>query len=148
MINMMLQGKQPIIYGDGEQKRCFSFVQDDIYCLMKMGFADNIIGEIINIGPDEEFITINTLAQTIANLLNFDLDPIYVGGRPQEVKLATCSANKARKLLGYNTRYSLEDGLEEMIKYIKSRGTRKFRYHLDVEIINKKTPETWTNKMF
>ena len=35
-----------------------------------------------------------------------------------------------------------------MIEYINDRGTRKFKYHLDLEIINKLTPETWKNKIF
>jgi UDP-glucose 4-epimerase len=148
MINMMLQGRQPIIYGDGEQKRCFSFVEDDIDCLLKLGFQENVVGEIINIGPDEEFVTIKELAETIAKLLDFDLDPKYMPGRPQEVKLATCSADKARKLLGYKTKYTLEQGLQEMIDHIKERGIKPFKYHLDLEIINEKTPETWKKKLF
>lgn len=148
MINLMLQGRQPIIYGDGMQKRCFSFIQDDIACLKKLAFQEGLAGEIINIGPDEEFVTINELAAMIADIIHFDLAPIYVPGRPQEVRLATCSAEKARKLLGYRTQYTLRQGLEEMVHYIRQRGTKKFRYHLDVEIINDKTPQTWTRKMF
>lgn len=148
MINLMLQGRQPIIYGDGNQKRCFSFVQDDITCLEKLAFQGDVAGEVVNIGPDEEFVTINELAETIAALLDFDLKPIYVPDRPQEVKLATCSAEKARKLLGYHTQYTLQQGLSEMIDYIKQKGPKKFRYHLDVEIVNDKTPKTWTNKLF
>lgn len=148
MINLMLQGRQPIIYGDGTQKRCFSFVQDDINCLKGLAFRDNVVGEVINIGPDEEFITINELAKTIADILNFKLDPIYVPDRPQEVRLATCSADKARKLLNYHTEYTLRDGLAEMVEYIRNKGAKKFRYHLDVEIINDKTPKTWTKKQF
>lgn len=148
MINMMLQGRQPIIYGDGEQKRCFSFVQDDIACLEAIAFQDNVVGEIINIGPDEEFVSINYLAETLADILEFDLNPVYMPGRPQEVKLATCSADKARRLLGYHTEYTLRQGLEEMVDYIKKRGAKKFRYHLDLEIVNEMTPKTWKNKLF
>lgn len=148
MINLMLQGRQPIIYGDGTQKRCFSFIHDDISCLKAIAFQKDVVGEVINIGPDEEFVTINDLATTVADILNFELKPIYVPGRPQEVKLATCSADKARKLLGYHTEYTLREGLSEMIEYIRLRGTKKFRYHLAVEIINEKTPKTWTQKLF
>jgi len=147
MINLMLQGKQPIIYGDGEQKRCFSYIDDVLDSLVKLGFQDNIVGERINIGPDEEFITINQLAKMIANLLNFDLHPIYVDPRPQEVKLATCSADKARQLLGYKTQTKLEDGLVKMIDYIKKKGIKRFRYHLTIEIENEKTPKTWLKKL-
>ncbi|TSA14245.1 NAD-dependent epimerase/dehydratase family protein [bacterium] len=148
MINLMLQGKQPIIYGDGEQKRSFSFIQDDIDCLEKLAFQDNVVGEIINIGPDEEFTTINELAKTIAKLLNFDLKPRYLEDRPMEVKLAGCSAEKARRMLNYRTKYTLERGLVEMIDYIKKRGTRPFRYHLDIEILSDKTPRSWKDKLF
>ena len=105
MINLMLQGRQPIIYGDGEQKRCFSFINDVTDPLMKIGFQKGISGEIINIGPDEETISINELARTIAKLINFNLDPVYMPDRPLEVKIATCSADKARKLLKYQTKY-------------------------------------------
>jgi len=88
------------------------------------------------------------LAQTIAKLLDFKLNPIYVPKRPQEVKFTNCSADKARKLLGYKTEFSLEKGLQEMIDYIKKRGPKPFRYHLDLEIINDKTPKTWKDKLF
>ncbi len=149
MINRMLKGEQPIIYGDGEQKRCFSFVNDCVDCLMKAGFLDTVVGEVINIGPDEEPITINKLAEVIADILEFDLDPIfYKAGRPKEVKYATCSSKKAREMLGYKTNYTLREGLTEMINYIKKRGVKPFRYHLDIEIINDKTPKTWTEKRF
>jgi UDP-glucose 4-epimerase len=148
MINLMLQGRQPFIYGDGEQKRCFSFINDVTDPLMKIGFQAGISGEVINIGPDEGTVTINGLAQTIAKLINFDLNPVYKVDRPLEVKNATCSADKARKLLGYETNYTLEKGLQEMIDYIESRGTKKFEYHLPIEIETSKTPETWTKKLF
>jgi UDP-glucose 4-epimerase len=148
MINMMLQGRQPIIYGDGNQKRCFSFVQDDVKILYDLAFDNRVVGEIINIGPDDEFVTINKLAETIANILNFDLKPQYMKGRPQEVYLANCSADKARKLLNYKTDVSLENGLMSIIDYIKTRGVKPFKYHLDLEISNEKTPITWKNKLF
>lgn len=148
MINMMLQGRQPIIYGDGEQKRCFSFVQDDIQVLEKLIYAENVVGEIINIGPDDEFITINELALKIADVIDFDLKPDYVTGRPQEVILANCSADKARRLLSYKTNYTLDQGIREMVEWIRKKGVRQFKYHLDLEIINEKTPKTWKKKLF
>ncbi len=148
MINLMLQKRQPIIYGDGEQKRCFSFVNDCLQCLEKMAFEKNVTGEVINIGPDEEFISINGLAEEIAGILNFDLKPTYMPDRPQEVKHATCSAEKARKLLGYETKYTLKQGLKEMADWIQERGVKPFKYHVDLEIVNDKTPKTWSQKVF
>ncbi len=146
-INLMLQGRQPYIYGDGNQMRCFSFVSDVIDPLKKMAFNENVVGEVVNIGPDDEFVTINELAVIVADIVGFDLDPIRTRGRPQEVYLANCSADKARRLIGYEPSVSLRDGLTEMTEWIKSRGTRHFTYHLDLEIINEKTPETWSKKL-
>ena len=148
MINLMLDGRQPIIYGNGKQKRCFSFYSDDIDILKILASDNNVNGEVINIGPDNEFITINELAETLAKLLNFKLDPIYMPGRPKEVLLANCSAEKAKKMLGYHPKVSLKDGLSEMIEYIQDRGIKKFKYHLDLEIISELTPDTWKNKIF
>jgi UDP-glucose 4-epimerase len=147
-INMMLQGRQPYIYGDGNQMRCFSFVSDDIEPLKRMATSPDVVGEIINIGPDDEFVTINELAATIAKLLNFDLDINYTRGRPQEVLLANCSAEKAKRLLGFEPKVNLEEGLQQMIDWIKARGERPFIYHLDIEILNDKTPETWSKRLF
>jgi UDP-glucose 4-epimerase len=146
-INRMLQGKQPIIYGDGEQKRCFTFIQDDVRPLQKLAHYDNVTGEVINIGPDDEFITINHLAETIADILDFDLDPIYKPDRPQEVKLANCSADKARRMIDYEAQYTLRDGLREMADWIEDHGAREFKYHLECEIVNEQTPDTWTNEL-
>lgn len=147
MINRMLQGKQPIIYGDGSQKRCFSFMQDVIDPLMIACETDVVDGMTVNIGPDEEFVTINELAFRIANILEFDLRPLYMPGRPQEVKDANCSAELARQLLSYRTKTNLETGLVELVNWIKGKGPREFNYHLPLEIVTEKTPKTWTDKL-
>lgn len=147
MTNRMLQGQQPIIYGTGEQKRCFSFVQDVINPLMVAFESPEAVGQVINIGPDEEHVSINYLAEELADIIGFDLDPIYKTGRPQEVPIALCSSNKARQLLGYETKTTLREGLEELVDWIRTNGTKPFAYHLPVEIVNEKTPETWTKKL-
>ena len=145
MINRMLSGKQPIIYGDGEQRRCFSFMRDVIDPLMVACETDIADGLVVNIGPDEEFITINELAQRIAKILNFNLDPIYMPGRPKEVKDANCSSDLSRRILGYSTKTSLDEGLAELIKWIKEQGTKPFIHHIPLEFITQKTPRTWTD---
>lgn len=148
MINLMLQGRQPIIYGDGNQMRCFSHIDDDVDLLCQLAFRDDVVGEVFNIGPDEEFVTINELAEVIADILGFDLKPIYLPDRPQEVKLANCSADKARARLGWNPKVGLRQGLETIVDYIRAKGAKPFRYHLDIEIRNDKTPKSWTERLF
>ena len=147
MINKMLKGEQPIIYGDGEQKRCFSYIDDCINCIEKVLKNDNLNGEVINIGPDEEFVTINELSKEIADIMHFDLKPIYVKDRPKEVKNAICSSEKARRLLGYKTKTTLRNGLEKMVEDIKNKGAKDFKYNYIIEINNENTPDTWKNRM-
>lgn len=148
MINLMLQNRRPVIYGDGEQKRCFSFVEECVDCLVKMAAEPMAAGQVINIGPDAEFVTINHLCATIAKMVDFPEAPIYLPGRPQEVRYATCSADKAREILGYEPRIGLIEGLEPMIRHIVNVGPRPFKYHLDLEIRNEKTPQTWSERLF
>ena len=146
-INRNLQNKPAIIYGDGNQKRCFSYIDDVIYCLEKLALDKKINKEIINIGPDEEEVTINEIAEMVANKTGFNGKPIYVSDRPKEVKFATCNANKSRKLLNYQTKTSLKEAIIKTSKFIKDNGVKEFKYYLPVEIINEKTPETWVKKL-
>jgi UDP-glucose 4-epimerase len=147
MTNRMLQGKQPIIYGDGTQQRCFSFVQDVINPSALAATSDVANGKVVNIGPDDETITINELAVKLADIIGFDLEPIYMPGRPQEVYRAECSADLARELLGYKTTTSLDDGLKQLVTWIDSEGVRPFSYHLPLEFTTDKTPKTWSEKL-
>ena len=142
----MIRKKPAIIYGDGSQERCFSDIDDVVDPIVKSINSTNAIGETINIGPDEDVITIKDLAFKILKVLNSDLEPIFVDPRPQEVKLAHCSADKARKLLNYRTTTSLRDGIVKTYEYIKQRGTKEFDYNINLEIINDLTPETWKKK--
>lgn len=152
MANMMLQGRQPIIYGDGTQKRCFSHVDDCLSCLIKLGLTpDPPFWREINIGPDEGAVTINELAELTAALLGWrpgDLHPVYVTGRPQEVKHAVCSSDRARAVLGYKTTVSLPTGIQTIISHIQANGVKPFVYHLPIEINSAKTPITWTQRLF
>ena len=54
--------------------------------------------------------------------------------------------DKARKLLNYKTKVSLNDGIKKTFDYIKSRGVRPFDYNIKIEIDNDLTPVTWKNK--
>ena len=147
MANRMLQGKQPIIYGDGSQQRYFTFFQDVVEPLWKALSTPAASREIINVGQDEEALTINELAEIIADILDFDLDPIYMAGRPQEVHTALCSSEKSRELLGYKTSVTVREGLEELVNWIRLQGAKEFTYHLPLEIINERVPATWSQKL-
>lgn len=148
MANLMLSGRQPYIYGDGRQKRCFSPVQDVVDCLVSLVTEPGLDGLTVNVGPDDGFITIEELAARLATIIGFaPLEPIYVEERPCEVKLATCSAELARARLGYAPRRSLDDGLRDIVEFVRARGPRAFDYGIELEIITDATPRTWRDRL-
>ncbi len=148
MINRILNGNPPIVYGDGSQERCFSDIEDVVNPIIESIHNEKAVGETINIGPDEDVISIKDLSYKILKILSSDLEPIFVDPRPQEVKIAHCSADKSRKLLGYDTTVNLDASITKIANWIIEVGPKKFRYHLDIEILNEKTPKTWKDRMF
>ena len=147
-INRLMQGKAPAIYGSGEQRRCFSYVGDCIPSLVQMVTRDDMNGETINIGPDEETVSINEACRIVCKAMGQENTiPIYYPSRPAEVHNAYCSSDKARNFLDYKTETSFQEGIEKMVEWAQSIGPQPFRYHLPVEIQNDLTPRTWTQRL-
>ncbi len=152
-INCILNNKNFYIYGDGEQRRAFTYIDDFNPYFMKTGFLPNVVGEIINIGPTQGY-TINQLAQVVLKTFYPDskipvhLQPKYLPMRPQEVKEAYCTNDKAKKLLGYRTAVSLEEGVQKMVAWAKEMGPQKFKYLKEgLELETKDTPLIWSKKL-
>jgi UDP-glucose 4-epimerase len=147
MANRMLLGKRPIVYGDGQQTRCFSDVRDVISVLARLGEDSRSNRQVFNIGPDEGVVTIEDMGRTLAAIIGVPWNPIRLPDRPCEVKHAHCSSDKIREWFGYQTTYDLADMLVSLVTHIKERGPREFDYYLPVEIVNEKTPKFWTEKI-
>lgn len=145
-INLLLQGRPVVLYGDGAQERCFSFVSDVVDPLRRMATDPACAGEVFNVGPDDAMIPVRVLAETIARLMGVPLRCESLPPRPREVAIANCSADKARARLGYRPRVALEDGLGEMIAWIRARGPRPFQHHAALEIVSDATPTTWSRR--
>lgn len=148
MMNRILQDKPPIIYGDGSQRRCFSYVDDIVPCLVQMATSDDpdILGRIINIGPDTGDVSILQLCHMVSNEMGYRGPPLHYDRRPAEVHHANCSGQLSRGLLGYKPKTSLQNGIHLMAEWIKKVGPKPFNYHLPVEILRPNTPKTWTNQ--
>jgi len=152
-INCILNNKNFYIYGDGKQKRAFTYIDDFTPYFAKCGFKKECSGQIINIGPKEEY-TISQLSDTVLKAFFPDgkvpkkLQPEYIPLRPQEVIEAYCTNEKAKKLLGYKTSVSFEEGVKRMIEWAKKKGPQKFKYLKGgVELATKDLPKTWSKKL-
>lgn len=152
-INCILNDKHFYIYGDGEQKRAFTYIDDFNPYFLLTGFSTKTVGEIINIGPKEEY-SINELSRIVLHTFFPDgkipthLKPKTLPFRPQEVKEAYCTNAKATKLLGYKTNTSLEHGVQKMVAWAKIMGPQKFKYlKYGLELETKDTPKIWSKKL-
>ncbi len=151
MSNLVLQGKQPVIYGDGEQRRCFSHVDDCVAPLVRAGSQAGLDGEVVNVGPDTGDVSVNELARLVAAVAGKPpgwLAPRYFPDRPCEVKVAWPSSDKARRLLGYSPKRTLEETVRSVVEWVRERGPREFLYHLPLEIRSERTPRTWVDRVF
>ena len=140
-MNRILQGKAIYIYGDGEQKRAFSYVSDMIPAIAETGFIRSANGEIFNLGSDTPF-TINNLVKTLSEVSGKKIAIEHIKSRPQEVKLAYCKHDKAKRILKFSDKTKLSQGLLEMWKWALDRGSQTPKY-MDMEIISSQTPTTW-----
>ena len=146
-LHRQLKKEPALIYGDGEQKRCFSYIDDTLQVFEQICFEKKSAGEIFNIGPDEDYISIKELADLCANITNFNGPHQFLPKRPNEVKYATCSSNKIRKFFNYKTETNIVEGIKNTLNFIKKRGVREFNYNLPIEIDNELTPKSWTKKL-
>jgi len=148
MINRLKQGKKIIIYGDGKQKRSFSNVADCVDAIEKIIESNrNLIGEIYNIGPDDNEISIIDIAHKIGHYCEKYPHFEYYPERPAEVKDAWCSSKKIKHDFNYNTNVTLDQTIQEMCAWIDRRGPKEFDYTLDLEFITEKTPKTWVERL-
>lgn len=150
-LNCLLHNKRYYIYGKGEQKRAFTYIDDLAPYVAEAGFSDACNGEAINIGPEKEY-SVNELSQAILQAwfegkeVPQALQPEYLPLRPLEVVDAYCTNTKAKKLLGYKTSVPLEEGIKRTIIWAKSMGPQEFRY-TPLELETGNVPLTWKKKL-
>lgn len=111
-ISRALQDERPTIYGDGRQTRDFTFVRDVIQA--NIFAAESRATGVFNIGSGRR-TTINELAKAIARIMDRHLQPIHGEPRAGDIRNSLGDITKARSI-GYEPRYSLEDGLRETIR--------------------------------
>lgn len=119
-VTAMIEGKSPIIYGDGEQSRDFVYVDDVVAANLLALATSHGNGEIINIASGRDY-TLNQLIQEINYYLNSQISPIYQAARPGDVRQSRADINKARTILGYQPNTPLGPGLGHTIAWHKSQ---------------------------
>lgn len=121
-LNALLHGKQPAIFGDGEQSRDFTFVENAVQANIKAMCCDALHakGDVFNIAYGKR-ITLNQLLVLIGEKLNVKVTAEYKAERKGDVRDSLANIDKAKKALGYNPEVSIEQGLQPTIDWFKQK---------------------------
>jgi nucleoside-diphosphate-sugar epimerase len=118
----LLTGRQPVIYGDGEQTRDFTYVSNVVDGVLRACEAPQASGEVINVAMGVQ-TSLNQLLQVMNRALGTDLGAIYKEPRAGDVRDSLADISKAKTLLGYVPSVGLEEGLTRTIAWYRDEQT-------------------------
>lgn len=123
-MNALLFNKQSVIYGDGEQTRDFTFVENAVQANIRALFTHNpeAVNKVYNVAVGES-ISVNKLYETLANLTGSSVKPAYYPERKGDIRNSLADISRARTLLGYEPRYFLADGLKITTDWFRNAFT-------------------------
>jgi nucleoside-diphosphate-sugar epimerase len=116
-IQLMLDGERPVIYGDGEQSRDFTYI-DNVTQANVLAAEGDATGVAVNIGCGDQ-VTITELVEQINDVLGTDIDPIYDDPRPGDVRHSMADLDRVREQLGYEPDVDFQDGLERTVEWFR-----------------------------
>lgn len=126
-VTQALLGQPLTVFGDGQQTRCFTYVDDTVEGTILAGCHPEAIGQVFNIGTDRE-IRISDLADTIRKLAGSDSEIVRVpyarafGGYFEETRRRVPDVRRAEESLGFRAQVPLEDGLQRTIGWFRDTG--------------------------
>ena len=124
-IDRMLAGDPPVVLGDGQQSRDFTFVANAVdACILAAAAQPAPSGEIVNIGSGER-VSILELIGLINSYLGTQIEPVFEGPRPGDVRHSLAAIDKARRLIGYRPLVSIREGLAETIAWLTQPATAR-----------------------
>ena len=117
-VTAILKGEPPTVYGDGEQSRDFTYIDNVVQANLCAARAKKTNGEVVNIACGEA-ITVNAIIDTINDILGTSVMPNYVDPRPGDVKHSLADITQAHEVIGYEPVMSFKDGLEKAIEWYR-----------------------------
>ena len=117
-VTRLLAGQPPLIIGDGEQTRDFTYIDNVVDGVLKAADAPDASGRVINVATGRQ-ISINQLAQAIQHLLGSNLVPQYAEARAGDVRDSLADIGLARRVLGYEPRVTFEEGLRRTVDWYR-----------------------------
>jgi UDP-glucose 4-epimerase len=118
-VTAILKDKPPTIYGDGEQSRDFTYVDNVVDANLLAARAERMKGEVINIACGQA-VTVNEIIDMINELLGKNVKPVYTDPRPGDVKHSLADITAAQNLIGFKPVVKFKDGLQKAIEWYKA----------------------------
>jgi UDP-glucose 4-epimerase len=139
-MNQLMQDQPMTIFGDGEQKRAFTYIKDLAPIMARSVHERSTANQVINVGADTPY-SVNELARAVADALG-KRPAVKHLPRRHEVDIAYCSHAKLKQLLGFEARTSLSDGLARMASWALGAGPRRSKPFEQIEI-TRNLPPSW-----
>jgi nucleoside-diphosphate-sugar epimerase len=115
-ITTLLDGEAPVIYGDGEQSRDFTYVENVVEANLRAAESAEAIGQVINLGIGER-VTINQLLDELQKIIGSNLTACYKETRAGDVRHSLAAISRAGDLIGYRPSVGLAEGLRRTVTW-------------------------------
>lgn len=121
-VTALIQGQRPVIYGDGEQSRDFTYISNVVDANMRAANSAKAVGQVFNVGNGVR-VTLNNLFSRLKSLTGqYNIEAEYQDARKGDVRHSLADISRARELLGYEPRVDLEEGLRLTIEWWNSQS--------------------------
>lgn len=117
-IKAVLRGAKPVVFGDGEQSRDFTFVDNVVDINLLSAKSEKGFGEVFNVGCGDQ-ISLNQLLKMLKDILKVNFDADYEVARPGDVLHSRADISKAKEILGYSPEIEIREGLIRTIDWYK-----------------------------
>jgi nucleoside-diphosphate-sugar epimerase len=120
-ITAFMNNEAPVIYGDGEQSRDFTYIDNIVTANLLACKEDGLGGKMFNIACGESF-TLNQLCQDLQDIMGKIIEPVYEEARVGDVKHSLADIDKARKLFGFEVHVNFKDGLRKTVDWFSQNS--------------------------
>lgn len=118
-ITVLLEGQSPVIYGDGEQSRDFTYIDNVVAANLSAAEAPAAAGQVMNLGLCER-TTLNQLLAELQRIIGTDLPPRYEEQRNGDIRHSLADITRAEQLLGYKPGVGLAEGLRRTVEWYRA----------------------------
>lgn len=119
-VTALLSDAPPMIHGDGEQSRDFTYVSNVVDANIGAATCATGTGEVVNVACGSTF-TVNELFRKLREIIGSSVEPRFVEPRPGDIRHSCADVEKAERLIGFTPRVSFEEGLERTVAWFRAR---------------------------